>query len=393
MKFYTIKNIKTHPAMNNHSLLNILFLSLSMFLISACGGEEKTTVVEEVIRPVKYGKVIMSGDALNETFSGSAQSSKESKVSFKVGGTVTQINVKVGDVIRKGQFIAKIDQTDYSIQFQQSVANNKSADTQIQSAKTQMLNSKATYKRVEKLYENNSVSISEFEQAKSGLDLAKSSYNAAIAQASASEKQVQSAQNQVRYSSLTAPFSGVITSVMVEENELVGSGTPIATLSAMINPEILVGVPEVFISKVKKNQEVEIVFSSMQDQVFSGKINEVGFSSLGGSTYPVTIQINKATENIRPGMVADVKFNFSDEKNKAQKMITPMASVGEDNTGHFVFSLIKNDNVYLVKKKKIEIGVLTTAGFEVKSGLANGDMVATVGLNTLLDGMKVRLLE
>ena len=262
---------------------------------------------------------MMSGDALSETFSGSAQSSKESKVSFKVSGTLNRLHVKVGDIVRKGQLIAKVDQTDYSVQYQQSVANNKSSTTQIQSAKSQLINSKATYQRIEKLYENNSVSISEFEQAKSGLELAEAAYDAAIAQSNASEKQVESAQNQVNYSSLTAPFSGVITAVMVEENELVGSGTPIATISAMGNPEISVGIPEIFISKIKRNQPVDIVFSSISDERFTGKVYEVAFSSLGGSTYPVTVRIDKPTDEIRPGMVADVHFNFDNGTNSIAK--------------------------------------------------------------------------
>ncbi|MFK7770515.1 MAG: efflux RND transporter periplasmic adaptor subunit [Saprospiraceae bacterium] len=378
--------------MRNFNFKNISLPIFFIFLLTAC-GEEKKSVVEETIRPVKFGKVMMSGDALSETFSGSAQSSKESKVSFKVSGTLTRLNVKVGDMVRKGQLLAKIDQTDYSVQYQQSVANNKTSETQIQSAKSQLINSKATYQRIEKLYENNSVSISEFEQAKSALELAEASYNASIAQANASEKQVESAQNQVRYSNLIAPFSGVITAVMVEENELVGSGTPIATISAMNNPEISVGIPEIFISKIKKNQRVDIVFSSMSNQTFSGKVYEVAFSSLGGSTYPVTVRIDKPTQDIRPGMVADVHFSFSNGKAEVQKMVAPIAAVGEDSNGHFVFGLTKEGANYLVKKKQIQIGKLTTAGFEIKSGLANGELVATAGLNTLLDGMKVRLLK
>lgn len=318
---------------------------------------------------------------------------KNQKVSFKVGGTLTRLNVKVGDVVRQGQLIAKVDQTDYSVQYQQSVANNKSSETQIQSAKSQLVNSKATYQRIEKLYENNSVSISEFEQAKSALELAEASYAAAQAQANASEKQVESAQNQVRYSTLVAPFSGVVTSVMVEENELVNPGSPIATISAVSKPEISIGIPEAFISKIKKNEPVNIVFSALSNQSFSGKVYEVGFSSLGGSTYPVTVRIDKPTAEIRPGMAADVQFRFSNGKKEIQKMVAPIASVGEDNNGHFVFGLVKEGNNYLVEKKKIQIGQLTSAGFEIKSGLSNGDLVATAGLNTLLDGMIVRLME
>ena len=88
-----------------------------------------------------------------------------------------------------------------------------------------------------------------------------------------------------------------------------------------------------------------------------------------------------------------IRTTVIEPENNQQKMVTPIASVGEDNNGHFVFGLAKEGDNYLVKKKKIQIGALTTAGFEVKDGLQNGELVATAGLNTLLDGMKVRLMN
>ncbi len=374
----------------NQSLFQVIILFVLIF--SSCGNEKKE-VIEQVIRPVKYGEVIMSGDILNETFSGSAQSSKESKMSFKVGGTITKINVHVGDQVKRGELIAKVDQTDYSVQYQQSLANMKSVETQIQSAKSQLVNSKATYERIEKLYENNSVSISEFEQAKSGFELAEAAHNASLAQANASKKQVESAQNQVKYSNLLAPFSGIITSLNVEENELVGSGSPIATISAITDPEILVGIPEIFISKVNKNQEVQITFSALNNQGFSGSVYEVGYSSMGGSTYPVTIRIQSPSMEIRPGMAADVKFRFNDEEVKSERLVAPASAIGEDSNGHFVFSLEKVEENFLVQKKNVQIGNLTTEGFEILNGLSKGELVATAGLSTLLNGMKVRLMN
>ncbi len=379
--------------MRNKLQLTCCLLGLITLLTASCSEEKKAEIVES-IRPVKYGTIQMSGDALKESFSGTAQSSKESKMSFKVSGTISQLNVKIGDIVRKGQLIARIDQTDYSVQYQQSVANLKSVETSIKSANTQLVNAKATYERVEKLYENNSVSISEFEQAKSAYETAKASHTAAQAQANASEKQVESAQNQVKYSNLLAPFSGVVSSVEVEENELIGSGQPVATISTVENPEILVGMPEIFISKVKKGQTVDIKFSSLTNASFTGRVNEVGFSSLGGSTYPVTVRINQPTPDIRPGMAAEVSFDFSGGKGKVKsEMIAPVAAVGEDSNGHFVFTLVKEDQHYKVAKKTIQLGNLNSAGFEVKSGLADGDLVATAGLSTLLDGMKVRLID
>lgn len=360
-------------------------------LISAC-GEDNKIASEEVLRPVRYGTVMPSSGVGGQSFSGTTQASIEAKLSFKVGGTINRLSVKVGDVVRKGQVIASLDARDYSVQQEQAKAQLKSAETQIKSAEAQLLNSKSTYDRIEKLYENNSVSLSEFEQAKTALEASQASFEAAKAQASVSQAQVASATNQVDYSRLVAPFAGVISSVNVEANELVGSGMIIASLTATTKPEVRVGVPEVYISKIKKGQKVNIRFSVLTDQLFPGTVSEVGFSNNSGSTYPVIIQIDEAGDAIRPGMAATVSFGEDGTAGKSS-LVAPVQSVGEGANGHFVFLLKKMDKAYVVKKQSITIGQLLSNGFEITEGLSEGDLVATAGLNSLLDGMKVSLTE
>ena len=213
------------------------------------------------------------------------------------------------------------------------------------------------------------------------------------AQVTASNKQVESAKNQVSYASLTAPFQGVITSLLVEENELVGSGNPVATLSSEGKPEVRIGMPEVFISRIRSGQEVDIAFSVENTQTFKGVVSEVGFSAGDASTYPVIIQIVDPSDNIRPGMAANVTFNFGEVSDKPNQLVAPAKAVGEGPDGHFAFVLEQKQQAYEVKKKTIEIGKLLPDGFEIKSGLQDGDLVATAGLKSLLDGMQVRLLE
>ena len=127
-------------------LLPFLFFCL---LFTSC-GEEKVVQVKEAIRPVRYTKVIKSGSASSNTFSGTSQSSKEAKLSFKVSGTLNKLNVKVGDRISRGQVIASLDAVDYSIERDQAVANLKNAETQIKAAETQRVTTKSTYQRLEK---------------------------------------------------------------------------------------------------------------------------------------------------------------------------------------------------------------------------------------------------
>jgi len=371
-----------------HKLATLSLASLVLiFSLSSCAGKRTEEALPEFIKPIKYAQVVRAGQVNRQTYAGTVQSSKEAQLSFKVNGNINYLPVKIGDRVRKGQLIARIDATDYRVQVEQSKSNLLGAETQIKSAESQLLSTRANYQRVEKLYENNSVSLSDFEQAKSALETSEAAYEAAKAQAAASQQQVQSTQNQVKYSQLVAPFSGVITAINVEENEFVGAGTPIAILNSETDLEVLVGVPEVSIASVKRGQQVGIEFSALNSESFTGRITEVGFSSAGRSTYPVTIRIEKPSE-------ARVQFGFQEAGGAgAEQLFVPIAAVGQDQSGRFVYTLQPTGDAYQVERRSIEVGELGADGFEVKDGLKESELVATSGLKSLIVGMKVRLLE
>ena len=74
------------------------------------------------------------------------------------------------------------------------------------------------------------------------------------------------------------------------------------------------------------------------------------------------------------------------------KIIIPINALSEDASGHFVFVVESSDNkIGKVKKKYVKIGQLTTAGFEIMSGLISGEKLVTAGLQTLLDGQEVSI--
>ena len=92
-------------------------------------------------------------------------------------------------------------------------------------------------------------------------------------------------------------------------------------------------------------------------------------------------------------MAANVTFNFGNgETVRDNILVVPIKAVGEDGNGNFVFIIDSDDGkTGLVKRQQVEIGQMTTAGFEIKSGLSQGQFIATAGLQTLLNGQKVRL--
>lgn len=384
--------------------MRIQILITSFLLCSMCANPPAEK--ETRIRPVKYITINKVGIIDAHTFTGSAKAKEEANLSFKVAGTVNNLEVVVGDVIRRGQFIASLEPTDYEVSLQQaeaqeqaSQASEQSAETQIKSSQANYIAARSSYMRITQLYENNSVSLNEFEQAKANYEAAKANYEAAQAQFNAAQfnttasiGQKQSAKNQVSYTRLVAPFSGVVSQQFVEENELVASGNPIITLSSLGKPEVEVGVPEILISKVREGMNTTVTFSSFPDQQFEARVIEVGYSPGSGSTYPVTVDLSTSDDAIRPGMPANVTFEFDLPVEDSNKIIVPTSAVGEDVQGRFVYKLRKSEGVSaFVQRQEIEIGRIRNEGIEVISGLNEGDVIAAAGLNILQDGDEVRM--
>ncbi len=123
-------------------------------------------------------------------------------------------------------------------------------------------------------------------------------------------------------------------------------------------------------------------------------VKQVAFASGSSPTYPVVIGIDKATEVLRPGMAANITFLFGNKEESQQaQLLAPVAAVGEDAEGKFVYILRQNpDSIYIVEKHRVTIGALRQEGFEVE-GVNENDLVATAGLQSILAGMQVKLLE
>jgi RND family efflux transporter MFP subunit len=361
-----------------------LIISLVTFLIVlifvSCSKNEIET--KEVIRPVLYQQVLLTGGEQSRTFSGTSEAGTEAKLSFRVNGTLTSVNVKVGDYLKEGALIATIDDSDAQLNYEKSLVALEKTRIQKETAKSSL-------DRVKELYENNNVSLQDYEAAKT-------SYATANAAFDADKRNVDLHERKLGYYKLYAPINGIVTEVIGRKNENVMTGQVIVIMNAVDDIEVNVGIPESIISRTKIGGNVTVNFTSIPGKVFDGVISEVAYDiSSQSSTYPVTISLTAPTRDIRPGMSADVSFILEvKDTDQLQKIIAPVAAVGKDSEGHFVFILNKDSNsIYLVEKRSINVGDLLPEGFEIISGINENELIATAGLNSLMDGMKVRLLE
>ena len=353
----------------------LLFVAIAGISI-ACTEETKQEKV--TIRPIKYQTVTYTGGEQVKNFSGKAQTDKVINLSFRSTGIITRYNMKLGQKVRKGQVLAKLDNVQARLAYEQAV-------NQVNSAASQMNTAELNLNRVRTLYEKGSTALSNFEAAKNEFRTAEESYQSA-------KRGVAIQQEQVRYGTLYAPSNGVIATINAEVDENVGAGQVIATLNAGKQMEIVLGIPENTINNIHVGMKATVAFPALEGKQFEAEITEVAPAvDANTATYLVRVGILKTTADIKGGMAANVTLALGNKQETTKKMIVPANAVGEDSNGNYVFLVDESGEEAKVKKHQVAIGKLSSEGFEIISGLKEGDKIATAGLQTLLDGQLVKL--
>lgn len=148
--------------MMNRLLKNSLLAGLVLVTLWSCSSDEEAEI--EVIRPVVYHTVGFSGGEVIRTFSGTAQTDKIINLSFRSSGIVTELNMKLGDQVRKGDLLSQLDNVQARLAYEQAIS-------QLNSAASQMNTAELNLERIRSLYEKGSASLSDFENAKTLFEL------------------------------------------------------------------------------------------------------------------------------------------------------------------------------------------------------------------------------
>ena len=329
----------------------------------------------ELIRPVRYALVKAGTAESQRTFSGKLRSGTKLKLGFRVSGVVSNIPVKVGDKLKKGDLVASLDDSDAKLKLEELKAA-------VIAARVNKESSASKLKRVSDLYVDNNLPLQDYETARSQFAVARADLNSKARQLDLQERQL-------TYTVLTAPVDGVVSAVHMENDENVAVGTIVAELSSDGKLKISVDVPETYITRIKAGDRVEAKISVKGEQIFQGTVTEISYVGSAASVYPVIVLLDKENHDIRPGMPADVTFSF---QKKEERLVVPASSVGEDPDGHYLFVInpLKEQGFATVMKVNVTIGNLTDQGFEIMEGVAAGDLVVTSGVSRITHGQKVR---
>ena len=374
------------------------------------------------VSTMKMGRKDLSSKVVAD---GELQPEIEIKLSANNTTYITDISVKEGDFVKKGDFLMALDDRQQRAATEASRASVKATSVQLDQRKAQK-------SRQEELYKQGLISDQEMETTNSSYASALSSYNQAKARLIQDEDALQKLK-------LVAPQDGTITYLTGEVGDLAQGGMfnpqVLIKLSDLSKMEVLVNVNENDITDVSLNDYALVEVDAYQDRKFKGVVKEVAYAastSSGGSQQQVTnfqvkVQMLEVADGMRPGMSAAVDIIT---ENREQVLTIPIQSLtsprqapdGESKKKSSNFSVSvesgnekrqwgnrsqksgnKGRNVVFVVKgntveqRFVETGIVGDVDYEVISGLEEGEEIVTGGFvaisRDLYDGAKVTVKE
>ena len=345
---------------------------------------------------------------------GKIQPEKDIKISPYISGEVVELMVKEGAQVKAGDLLAKIDPEIYVSAFDQSTAalnsqraTEANARARLSQMKAQYENTKLTFDRQQKLFKQNVVSQSEFDQAKAAFDVAKAQVDAAEQDIKAAEFQVKSseaglkrAHEDLTRTAIFAPNDGTVSKLTVEKGERVtgasqfSSGTEIMTIANLNEMEAQVEVNENDIVRVKLGDTALIEVDAYLNRKFKGVVTEIATSanSTGTSVDQVTnfnVKIHLLKDSykdlmqparpdyspFRPGMTTTVEIQTETATNTLSVPIQAVTTrVAKDSLDKYNAKNVKekgdgDDKMEIVGTKK-KTGEIQECVFVLENGVA-----------------------
>lgn len=268
-------------------------LFFSTGVIAASGIESETAKLKEV--------------STTYLLEGVVEAVQKSTISAQTAGVIREIYFDVDDVVGKDELVVLIDDKQQMASLRQAQAAEKEARAMLQEAQSE-------YNRIQEVYAKKLVSKSAFDKASAGLNAARARVESA--QASASQ-----AQEQLDYTRVRAPYSGIVTSRLVEPGETVNIGTQLVSGVSLERLRVITHVPQSIAKSVRNHNRAIVV--TEDSEIVSNKMTFFPFADPASHSFKLRIDLPASESELLPGMFVKVAMEVSREN----KTVIPFNSV------------------------------------------------------------------
>ncbi|MDR0755291.1 MAG: efflux RND transporter periplasmic adaptor subunit [Prevotellaceae bacterium] len=321
----------------------------------ACSENKKGDAYQKTVS-VKTVEVNSITKTASRNYVGTVEEESSSALSFSISGNVINVYVAEGQKVNKGMLLAQVSAENLQSSYDAAQATFKQAEDAM--------------KRMQMLYDSQSLPEIKYIEAQTKLEQAKSALHIA-------EKNISDTK-------LYAPFDGIIGKRLIDMGENVIPGKPVFTLLKTNTVKIKFSVSENEISNIDRHGEATVIVAALGGKQFKGMVTEKSITANNIThTYDAKIKLDNDSGELIPGMVCRVLLN---KIYSSEIFVLPNSSVLVAHDGRRFVWLVKNG---YATATTVNTGEFTDSGVIIESGLNVGDKVIVEGYHKVSEGMKV----
>ena len=319
-------------------------------------GKEQADKAPEAV-PVEVAKAARRSIAASYMGTAPLEARGEAQVVAKTSGIALAVLADVGQQVRAGPVLVRIDRDRATLQVAQSEAQVRKLE--------------ANYRRATQLAGQQMVSANDVDQLRYDLENARAAYRLARLELS--------------YGAVTAPISGVVAARNIKPGNLVQINTPIFTIVDNSRLEATLNAPEREIEVLKAGQAVQLAVDALPGKTFEGRIDRVSpVVDSGSGTFRVVCAFDGGGE-LQPGMFGRIRINYDQ---RADALAIPRTALLDDGSAPAVFTVRGGKAV----RTELKLGYIDGEWVEVRDGLREGDPVVVAGKAALREGSAVQVI-
>lgn len=351
-------------------LNRVITVFLLPLFLAACSGEKQEEVPP---RPV-LSMVAKSRILKTHGFTGTVEAKFSADLGFQVFGRIVSRDVQVGDVVRKGQELARLDATELELAVGKAEADIGSSLAKLELAK---LNEQ----RQAKLLETNASTREQLEEAVQAREAAE----AFVKQLRAG---LAKAQEQLGYATLRAESDGVVSAISGEAGQVVAAGQPVVTIARLEARDAVVDIPDGFSEISGQGARFEVALQANPELKASGIVRErAPQADPATRTRRIRIELENPPSTFRLGSMVTATPSVSDDLS----VWLPESAVGGEKGAEFVWVVDTKNST--VSRRPVKVRTSPGGGLEILDGVQEGERIVTAGVNTLKQAQTVRFTD
>jgi RND family efflux transporter MFP subunit len=329
--------------------------------------------------PVKAVQAQKSPTVYHLKFPGVIQANVESNLSFRVPGLIVELPIHIGDAVRKGDLIARLDRSDYESAVDQAKADRARALARKKDAE-------AHYDRLRKLWADQDVSADR-------LDAARASARAAEDELGVAIQRLAEARRRLEHATLTAPYDGIIADKQVHVFQRVAPGQAVALLVDPSSTRLRAQLPTSLLSQKPHFAAYQCTIPGLGDLTLQATLQGIGPSALPPiRTFPITVALTPPRGTVLlPGTEGILNITVKDPHAPDYALVPASAVVGNSKGESHVWTVDRKSGK--AQPHRVAIEGLHNGKIALKSGLQAGEWVITAGQNRLSPGLAVHIVQ